>query len=61
MYNLPYFKETDQKVVLEFIHEHPLLSWLPVPVTINLWLPRCRYLLKREGINYFVWSYYETN
>ena len=23
MYNLPYFKETDQKVVLDFIHEHP--------------------------------------
>jgi transcriptional regulator len=23
MYNLPYFKENDQQVVLEFIHEHP--------------------------------------
>ena len=23
MYNLPYFKEIDQKVVLEFIHQHP--------------------------------------
>jgi len=23
MYNLPYFKENDQKVVLEFIHQHP--------------------------------------
>ncbi|MFN2439427.1 MAG: FMN-binding negative transcriptional regulator [Chitinophagaceae bacterium] len=23
MYNLPYYKEGDQKVVLEFIHEHP--------------------------------------
>jgi transcriptional regulator len=23
MYNLPYFKEKDQKVVLEFIHQHP--------------------------------------
>lgn len=23
MYNLPYFKENDQQVVLEFIHQHP--------------------------------------
>ena len=23
MYNLPYFKEKDQKVVMEFIHKHP--------------------------------------
>lgn len=23
MYNLPYFKEKDQKVVLDFIHQHP--------------------------------------
>lgn len=23
MYNLPYFKEADQQVVLEFIHQHP--------------------------------------
>jgi len=23
MYNLPYFKEKDQKVILEFIHQHP--------------------------------------
>lgn len=23
MYNLPYFKEKDQKIVLEFIHQHP--------------------------------------
>ena len=23
MYNLPYFKEKDQQVVLEFIHQHP--------------------------------------
>lgn len=23
MYNLPYFKESDQKIVLEFIHQHP--------------------------------------
>jgi transcriptional regulator len=23
MYNLPYFKENDEKVVLEFIHKHP--------------------------------------
>jgi transcriptional regulator len=23
MYNLPYFKETDQKIVLDFIHQHP--------------------------------------
>jgi transcriptional regulator len=23
MYNLPYFKEKDQQVVLDFIHQHP--------------------------------------
>lgn len=23
MYNLPYFKESDQQVILEFIHQHP--------------------------------------
>jgi transcriptional regulator len=23
MYNLPYFKETDQQVILDFIHQHP--------------------------------------
>lgn len=23
MYNLPYFKENDEKVILEFIHQHP--------------------------------------
>lgn len=23
MYNLPYFKESDQRVVLEFVHQHP--------------------------------------
>ena len=23
MYNLPYFKEKDEKVILEFIHKHP--------------------------------------
>jgi len=23
MYNLPYFKENDERVVLDFIHQHP--------------------------------------
>jgi predicted FMN-binding regulatory protein PaiB len=54
MYNLPYFKEENHEVVLEFMRKHPFVFLTGVNEGINPLPLKYLFLSMKEKVNYFL-------